>query len=846
MSDFKKLYNLKIIAMIVVFSLLADSVCYSISPYGECSLRLPLLTERAGADHKNSVSRRTLVAALLFALFVRNAMEIPFLGIELLERSPYLHREIFLEEHREIFLEQHPRSRVEKMDYLKSNIQNYLAQFDRLKKEYDYEKILNITYWLNSISQNFSQDFSPISDRRLSIREIQRILTFIEDPAPISSNSISSRWLISISKTIVLGSMIPRIYSSYDYTDPEAKLIIKGLQNLLAYQEKLEDDDKLFLKYFPHINPQSILSERIQQQAKACLYKLRSAIYDPQWSKAFQVVDDLFWTFGTLEDMEEDIREIHYLETAGTIEIPMGQLKDIAALRNLDPIIKKYIVESSKRHNLPERLILAHLISVFERIYAPAKGIDIAKARGKISGTQAKLLKIIIKNVDSITGRNSYNESMDSEVMAFIGGIVLDAHSATGLGRLRPGWVKRDEGFDLLGEETKKMSTRRIAFKLWNPKYNIEAIASHWEHLAKEGRDAVLNTMLGKAFDTSPYSNETKARRFTQDDVERISFYKLYPSPKNFELNGEWWMAVGYHPVEEELQGTKWGRGPSSYRYGNLLPLQIFISRSGLFGYVRQKARITEIKTVDDIIQLGEFLATRDSFIHEACLEALLKWSCSKENRAMADKSKELLGIYYHSERRERNSLSADGDNVSLIDTELDDAGQKLIEKYLLMVKHDILGAGEDLLKNVAAIIKQSRNIDDNDSMKDLREDPNRAFAYAAFEYIIENGKEDDDYIKETVLDLLSDTGVGDRDKYHIIYLIGTSDGYRRYSLTHLWIRDILVDAGTLSGIDEDMRNEIHAYIKVGDEEFENQRNEEMLDIDRDVRNGVFMVNNGV
>jgi len=172
---------------------------------------------------------------------------------------------------------------------------------------------------------------------------------------------------------------------------------------------------------------------------------------------------------------------------------------------------------------------------------------------------------------------------------------------------------------------------------------------------------------------------------------------------------------------------------------------------------------------------------------------------------------------------------------------ELDIPEQKVVVKYLLMVKYDILGAGQNLLKNITEILQHSVDVE---SSMDLREDPNRAFAYDAFEYIIENIQQgEEDYIKNSILGLLSDSRVGERDKYHIIDILGTSNSYRRSSFSNPLIRQMLVEASSYSNLDEGIRGEIDTYIRLGDEEFNDPLGAE---INRDIREDVFMVNSGV
>lgn len=494
--------------------------------------------------------------------------------------------------------------------------QTFLDTLEYLQtQELSYDEVLNITGWLNAKVWDIKNP-----EAGLGRKDLMRLLNFLENPQPLKSSSVSSRWLVGITKATLLDLWLSGIYTSLG--PDEYKAATKTLLRLERYKEYLPETDPLFQKYFPSIDPEEVLSNNIQEQAKReILYRQKNEDYWPQYSESYTVVKRLFGIFGTLEDIEKDLDEIHHLETADTIEIPIWQLDYIEYIRKLDPELKTWIEESAEAHNIPPGVILSHLLNVWKRNwYSVGEGIGLIQRRGKLTEKQAEWLIEAISKIDEDLLSKGFS---NPNVMAFVGGVIWDAQSTTGIGRLRPVWVKRNQGFDRLGKDSENMPTRQIAWKLWSPKYNVEAIARLWEILAQEAEEAISGAYEDKVYDTRRFSNETSARLFVRNDTARVSFYKLCPSPEIFKSKGEAWMNSVWHPVEIEIQLQRMGLSPWHYNPGDFLPTLISIGRSGLFGQPGQKAVITGVDTEEEIAALREFLDSDDEFIRNAVIETL-------------------------------------------------------------------------------------------------------------------------------------------------------------------------------------------------------------------------------
>jgi len=566
--------------------------------------------------------------------------------------ATYQHIEVFEEDRKATSLwEISTESFLNKLNYLQS-------------EELTYNEILDCTNWLNHNIWYIERAREPL-DRK----DLAQILRFLKNPQPIKSSSVSSRWLVGITKYAIMDLWLGNIYYSFEPDGYEAEMIMNTIQDLTNYEEDLPEHDPLFSTYFSLINPGDILSEMVQKNAKRVLAKLKDeediAAYLPETSPSYEAVDRLFRIFGTLEDIETKLNETHKIETADIIEIPIWQLDDVQFNRQLDPKIKTYIEESAKAHNIPPRVILTHLLNVWKRSYSIDIGIDLVVRRGRMSEQQAEWLREVMRDV----GIDS-TYTFPPDIMAFIGGVVLDAQSTTGIGRLRPVWAQRNQGFDRLGEKTEEMSTRKIAWKLWSPEYNIEAIARLWEALAQEGGQAILDAQENRIFDTRRFSKETGARLFTRNDTARVAFYKLCPSPEIFKSKGEAWMNSVWHPVEIELQLQRMGASPWSYNPGEFLSQQIELARSGLFGPPGQKAIITGVETLKDITALAKFLKSQDSFIRDAVKETLLRLAIRSNNKEIKQKAiDELLQL-------PENSLL---DPINMIKSFLDEGSNIII-----------------------------------------------------------------------------------------------------------------------------------------------------------------------
>ena len=482
---------------------------------------------------------------------------------------------------------------------------------DKLYSLHDnsYLEFKNVINKLNS-------SFVYVLQKKWAQKDIDRLVNFLLNPEPIQSNSVSKRWLVMRIKQKIL---------FFVFSMGRNQELVERLEtekvNLKNYQEHLTEVDPVFTGYFPNVDPEKILSQGIHEMVDDAF------TYPEEYAVVSEFID---LGYGTPEEIDEVLRLIHAAEKSDILEISLDEIEFVLKLRQIDKSFLTYIKDSAQAHNIPPRVLLAMYHTTWTRNYCIGTGIDIATTRGAISTNQAQLLKKLLP--DSIE-----TEIMPPNLMAFGGGFVLDAHSTSGLFRFRPVWIKRNNAFSRFEKDANSLSTREIAWLLWNPKYSVEAVAVLVNSLANEARESVLLAKDGLPWNSGHYVREFGDgihRYGTRTDKERVRYLKFGVPPSVFSNLNEKWMMWLFHPIEYEIpRRDLYGKGPYSYNPSDFLWKQLTITRAGLFSTFPQQAIITGIESKSQVAKLKDIHdKVEDGWIRQAIRRALEQYYNSSKS----------------------------------------------------------------------------------------------------------------------------------------------------------------------------------------------------------------------
>ncbi|PIQ83997.1 MAG: hypothetical protein COV75_04335, partial [Candidatus Omnitrophica bacterium CG11_big_fil_rev_8_21_14_0_20_63_9] len=253
-------------------------------------------------------------------------------------------------------------------------------------------------------------------------------------------------------------------------------------------------------------------------------------------------------------------------------DIPITDVKDIQSLRGIPRHIVKLAEDSAHAYQLPPYLVLTS-VTAGEALSTSAGPLDwslrILKRRGKIPPLTHTLLRVASYPFLSLETTPEWGD--------FAGGVIAGGKNTMGLGQMRPGWVRRYQGWKRFGIDANTLSDRQISWRLLEPRFSIEAVAAMWRGAAEEVKGFLSDIEAGRPLDFAEFERESPSGTMSPSEGETL-YRRLAASMPELMREGPdaWWLAM-HHPLH--------GRHSSRLgRFGEIAQpgLQCLVILSGL------------------------------------------------------------------------------------------------------------------------------------------------------------------------------------------------------------------------------------------------------------------------
>jgi hypothetical protein len=254
----------------------------------------------------------------------------------------------------------------------------------------------------------------------------------------------------------------------------------------------------------------------------------------------------------------------------------------VRSVRALPKDVVEAVSESAAVHGIDAGMLMANLFDQVERQYYLSEGLSIYAAR-KSDGTSSGNMKAAF--AEALSRLVPRDVRMPVHWNDFLGGVILAGKNGMGLFQIRPANVKRFPGvwarFGI--PDANVLSDREIAYRLMDPRYNVEAWAVILHGMAQEVESLRLQALSGEDLDFSEYRKESKVWLSRRSADE----YALLPPLKS--VGADVWRLTAFHPLLSDKAKFSLDMTGLVYRSG------IFDDRPMIFSGINGKKQVDKL-----------------------------------------------------------------------------------------------------------------------------------------------------------------------------------------------------------------------------------------------------------